>query len=539
LSLATLTARHVGKAFGAHVVLDDVNLTVAPGDRIGIVAPNGTGKTTLLRILAREEKPDRGVVDLAPPDAAVGYLPQEVERSERETVRQVLQRRTGVAGAEAALDVAAHALARGEAGADDAYSAALDRYVALGAGDFDTRLEIVASDVGLPLELVDRPTAELSGGERARVALAAVLLSRFDVVLLDEPTNDLDFRGLARLERFVADLEGGAVIVSHDRDFLDRTINAVLEIDDHSHRATRYDGGWAAYLAERATARRHAQEAYADYRAKREALSGRAQREREWSHQGVKKARAGKAAEKDKFVRQYKKQQTEQLAARARRTERAMERLEVVDKPWEGWELRLDLASAGRSGDVVVRLVDAVVERGSFRLGPLSVEIGWGERIATLGPNGSGKSTLLGAILGRVPLAGGARWVGPSVVFGELDQARGRFLGAGSLGTAFEEATGLQRTDTRTLLAKFGLESGHVERSAATLSPGERTRAALALLTAAGTNCLVLDEPTNHLDLPAIEQLEQALATWEGTLLLVTHDRAFLDAVEIDRVVSL
>ncbi|HZB73036.1 MAG TPA: ATP-binding cassette domain-containing protein, partial [Acidimicrobiales bacterium] len=215
------------------------------------------------------------------------------------------------------------------------------------------------------------------------------------------------------------------------------------------------------------------------------------------------------------------------------------ERLDVVDKPWEGWELQLTIATAPRSGDVVARLSGAVVERGSFHLGPLDVEIGWAERVAVLGPNGSGKTTLLRALLGDLPLAAGEHWVGPGVVVGELDQTRRTFESDRPLLDAFVDASGLRPQESRSLLAKFGLTTEHVARSASSLSPGERTRAVLGLLMARGVNCLVLDEPTNHLDLPAIEQLEAALEGYDGTLLLVTHDRQLLDSVRLDRTIEL
>jgi ATPase subunit of ABC transporter with duplicated ATPase domains len=280
-------------------------------------------------------------------------------------------------------------------------------------------------------------------------------------------------------------------------------------------------------------ARRHAEERHEEYVSRRDALAARSQREREWAHRGMRAA--ARSDEPDKFIRQYKKAQTEQLAARAKRTERMMDRLEVVEKPWQGWDLRLELATTERSGDVVAALDGVVVDRGGFRLGPVDLEIRWADRVAIVGANGSGKSTLLGAMLGRLPIAGGRMRIGPSVVFGELDQARARFDAGSRLGDAFEDASGFNRTEARTLLAKFGLEADHVSRDVETLSPGERTRAALAFLQAIGTNCLVLDEPTNHLDLPAIEQLEQALTTWDGTLLVVTHDRAFLEHLDLDR----
>ncbi|WP_250280815.1 ATP-binding cassette domain-containing protein, partial [Frankia sp. CiP1_Cm_nod2] len=227
---------------------------------------------------------------------------------------------------------------------------------------------------------------------------------------------------------------------------------------------------------------------------------------------------------------------SEKQAAKARQTERMIERLEVVAEPRKEWELRMTIGAAPRSGAVVATLRDAVVQRGPFTLGPVNLHVDWADRIVLTGPNGAGKTTLLAAMLGRVPLAAGAATLGPGVVVGEVDQARGLFAGADSpldiLGRFRPE---MSTADARTLLAKFALGADHVGRAAATLSPGERTRAALALLQARGVNLLILDEPTNHLDLPAIEQLESALHGYPGTLVLVTHDRQMLAAVDVTR----
>ena len=261
----------------------------------------------------------------------------------------------------------------------------------------------------------------------------------------------------------------------------------------------------------------------------------RAQRQRQWSVQG--KAKLKKSGETDKFIREFRRNSSEHVAAKAKITDRALARLEAnaVEKPWEGWALRMEIASAPRSGAVVARLAGAVVRRGDFTLGPVDLLVEYGERVAILGANGSGKTTLLDTVLGRLPLDAGERHLGPGVIVGELDQARVAFAGAAPLLDRFEQASGLLRRDARSLLAKFGLGPEHVVRAAGSLSPGERTRASLALLGARGVNCLVLDEPTNHLDLPAIEQLESALENYEGTLLLVTHDRTLLDAIRLTR----
>ncbi len=531
---AVLVARDLAAGHGGRALFAGLDLVVAPGDVVGLVGANGAGKSTLLRLLAGLAEPERGTVALNPPSATVGYLPQEPERREGEPVRAFLARRTGVADAQRELDAAAAALARGDGGADDAYALAWDRWLGLGAADLDERAEAVAADLGLGVDL-DALVTSLSGGQAARVSLASLLLSRYDAFLLDEPTNDLDLDGLERLERFVAGLREGVVVVSHDREFLVRTVTRVVELERAQQRVRVYGGGYDAYLEEREVARRHAREAYEEYEGTRVALVERGRTQRSWSDAGIRTAKR-KVPDNDKIGRRSRIEASEQLASKVRQTERRIERLEVVEEPRKEWELRLQIAAAPRSGDVVATLSGAVVRRGGFALGPVDLRIDVGDRVAVTGANGSGKSTLLAALLGRAELADGTASLGSGVVVGEVDQAREAFLGDAPLVEAFAaQVSSWEVAAVRTLLAKFGLGADHVVRPAATLSPGERTRAALALLQARGVNLLVLDEPTNHLDLPAIEQLEDALAAYEGTLLLVTHDRRLLDAVSTTR----
>jgi ATPase subunit of ABC transporter with duplicated ATPase domains len=375
----------------------------------------------------------------------------------------------------------------------------------------------------------------LSGGQAARAGMASLLLSRYDIFLLDEPTNDLDLAGLDRLEQFVTGLRAGTVLVSHDREFLTRTVTKVLELDLVQQRINLYGGGYGAYLEERERVRRHAREQFDEYADKKDDLLERARMQRAWMEKGVRNARR-KAPDNDKIAKSHRGETSEKQAAKARQTERMIERLDVVEEPRKEWELRMEIAAAPRAGAIVATLRNAVVRRGSFTLGPVDLQIDWADRVAITGANGSGKSTLLAALLGRLPLDAGSAALGSGVVVGEVDQARELFVGGEPLITAFG-ATVPEMTDpeVRTLLAKFGLRAAHVLRPADTLSPGERTRAALALLQARGVNLLVLDEPTNHLDLPAIEQLETALAAYPGTLLLVTHDRRMLSAVQTTR----
>jgi ATPase subunit of ABC transporter with duplicated ATPase domains len=536
---APLRARGVTVTRGPVVVLDGIDLTIAEHDTIGLIGPNGVGKTTLLRTLAGQIAPDRGVVERTPPTATVGYLPQERTRG-HELVTDYLHRRTGATEASAGLEAATAALAAGESGADTRYDAALTRWLSLGVADLPGRLGEVWSELSLQPELLEQPTSSLSGGEAARVGLAALLLSRFDVYLLDEPTNDLDLDGLAMLERWIGELRAGVVLVSHDRTFLARTVDSVFEIDEFTHTATRFTGGWQAYLDERAAAERHAWERFEEYDAQKSSLAQRAQREREWATQG--QAKLKRSGENDKNIRAFRLNQTEQLAGKAARTEKAIDRLDAVDKPRVPWQLRLDIPTAARSGDVVARLSGVTVAvAADFTLGPIDLLVTAGERVALVGVNGSGKTTLLNTMLGRIEPTTGTAQLGRSVIVGEIGQARDQLVATGdvTLLRAFQDVTGLESNDARTLLAKFGLVADHVLRTPVTLSPGERTRASLAVLMARQTNLLVLDEPTNHLDLPAIEQLEIALDAFGGTVVLVTHDRSLLERVTLTRRIQL
>jgi ATPase subunit of ABC transporter with duplicated ATPase domains len=538
---ATLVAKDLGAGHGDRALFSGLDLVIGPEDVTGLVGANGAGKSTLLRLLAGLDVAEHGSLSLRPASANVGYLAQEVERRQGETVQAFLARRTGVAAAHEAMDRTAQILAEAPAGGDpaagDAYAVALERWLALGGADLDERSLTIGQELGLGASL-QTPMTALSGGQAARAGLASLLLSRYDIFLLDEPTNDLDLDGLDRLEGFVkgAHRQGSPlVVVSHDREFLSRVVTRVVEIDRAQHQVRVFGGGYDAYLAERDVARQHARDSYEEYADTRASLEARARTQRAWMEKGVRNARR-KATDNDKFVRKFRAESSEKQAAKARQTDKMIERLEEVDEPRKEWQLRMSIAQAPRSGAVVASLRNALVRRGSFTLGPVSLQIDWADRVAITGANGSGKSTLLAALLGRIALDEGGSSLGPGVVIGEVDQARQAFERPGAFLDVFRQSLPtLEPAEIRTLLAKFGLGAREVDRPTTSLSPGERTRAALALLQAKGVNLLVLDEPTNHLDLPAIEQLESALETFDGTLLLVTHDRRMLEAVSITR----
>ncbi|MFL6267631.1 MAG: ABC-F family ATP-binding cassette domain-containing protein [Actinomycetes bacterium] len=539
-----LAARSLTVVLGAQVVLDSVDLVVDGTSRIGVLGRNGAGKSTLLRCLAGLEVPTAGTVERSPPGLNVGYLAQEPDPLGEENTAAYLRRRTGLAAAEAAMGAALRAVGDHPGSLElEAYDDALARFLALGGDDHDTRAPRVLADVGLDPAVLQRPLARLSGGQRVKAGLAAILLARFDVLLLDEPTNNLDFDGLARLERFLATGERppggpggpvagpsvGVLLVSHDRAFLSATTTRIAELDLHSRRLAEYGGGYDAYVEER---RRRREQAYADHdeaRAERSRLEEAARQKREWAAS----RRGERRTDNDKALAGRRKERATAGATRAKAIERRLERLGDPGKPWEGWDLRLSLQAGRRSGEVVARLAGATVRRGGFRLGPVDLELRWRDRLALTGPNGAGKSTLLGLLTGELRPEEGTVRLGAGVVVGHLGQDR--TPGPGTLLETVRERTELSVEQARSLLAKFDLGPEHLSRPEAALSPGERSRAGLAMLVALGTNLLLLDEPTNHLDLDAIEELEQALGGYDGTLVVVSHDRRLLAGLRLDR----
>ena len=411
--------------------------------------------------------------------------------------------------------------------------------MALGGADLDARAAAVAADLGLPAAALDREVATLSGGQAARAQLAALLLARFDVFLLDEPTNDLDLDGLDRLERFVLGLDAPLMVVSHDRAFLERTITAVAEIDDHAHSLTRYEGGWLAYLDERALTRQHAEQAYRVYTDKRGSPDragphpaavgqpGRAPGEAVGRDRQVHpppqhaelRARGGQGQDHRQGARPPRRgrqavggvgpapHHRRRRPRRRRRGPRWPERASVERRP---------------------RALEPARARGVHARGPVSLEVALGRparrrRAATA----RASRPCSAALFGRLPLASGSP-VGRAQRGGGRDQpgaatcSRGRRRCSPA---SMPPPASTTAPTARSALAKFGLAAEHVERPPESLSPGERTRATLAVLQVRGVNVLVLDEPTNHLDLEAVEQLEQAIEGFGGTLVLVTHDR--------------
>jgi ATPase subunit of ABC transporter with duplicated ATPase domains len=532
-----LVVHGVHKRFPDGEALLDVSFSLARDEKVGLVGENGSGKSTLLRILAGLESPDSGSVRLEA-GAQAGYLPQQLEPQSATTVGDYL-----ASGQAAWLDARRdleRSLARLSADVSedmlDSYAEHLERFEALGGYAFEQHIAEIMAGLGLDTIPLERRVGELSGGEKTRVGLGALLLSGANLWLLDEPTNYLDVPALLWLEAFVQKAAQSAIIVSHDREFLDRTVTSILFIDAETHGLSVYPGGYSAFLEAR---EREREQRWADYRDQQEriekierdvrALKQRAQRTEQGTiHFHYRKIAKGVAR---------------RATVQQRRLERGIASEEHIERP--AYDRRMHLGSLVESGMAGQRMVLAAdnircVLGGRRVLDGVSVTLRGGDRVALVGPNGSGKTTLLDVLAGARDCKGAVR-SGSCANIGYLRQEhRRQDLPAGEqVLDAMRRESGGEEAALRAVLDQFLFTGEDVHKRVRNLSYGERVRLELALLVGRGANVLLLDEPTNHLDLPAIDRLREAIAAYRGPLIVSSHDRAFLRGIGIGAVWTL
>lgn len=536
-----LQVQNLHKSYGMATVLDGINFIVNGGEHVGLIGPNGSGKTTLLRIITAREEPDEGAVVLQPRELRVGYLAQSFEQAAGMTVGDAMsQAQLPLVEAERALQRAADALSNG-GDLDEAmraYEEANARYEALGGWEREHQVEAVLE--GLRLSDISRDTKVeiLSGGQKTRLGLALLLLQEPGLLLLDEPTNHLDVEALEWLEGFVQGYKGSVLAVSHDREFLDRTVTRVLYLDPETHTAKSYTGNYSDFEAEREREREaHVETWY------------RQQEYIEHTRQDIQsKKSSALSLERSTTPRQpglrvSARKKAALAKSRERKLDRYMEADERVEKPKSQWLLKLDFGPVPAGGRSVLRVEDvafayptegADATPGSqatllpMLLEGVSFDVQYRDRVALMGPNGEGKTTLLRLIEGALQPVAGQIKLGAAVRLGVLSQ-EGETLDLGKtvLDTALGERS-MSESEIRAFLHMFLFEGDDVFRKVGECSLGERTRLQLALLVLRGCNVLLLDEPLNHLDIDGRRHFEDALDKYEGTVIAVAHDRAFL-----------
>lgn len=522
-----LQVRNITKWFGDVRVLDRINFALNRGERAGLIGPNGSGKSTLLKIIVGEIEPDQGHVQLAPAGVRLGYLPQALELPHDASVGDVLTAAHGERlSAEAQLVALAERIATAHNGELAEALAEYDRALArVEAGGRRRQADAAAVMAGLGLADVEpeRPVRGLSGGQKTRLGLARLLLSEPDLLVLDEPTNHLDITALAWLEEFISGYAGAALIVSHDRAFLDRTVTTVLALDDVTHTLREYPGTYTDYAL---AVDRDLEKQWAAYQEQQERIQRLTASIRKLS---------GKAQNiENETVHFHWRRIAKDLARRAvvqkRRLERMIESEDLVDKPGLTWKMKLEFPDMPRSGQDVLTITDLRVGYGERRvLDEVNVHLRFGDRAALIGANGSGKTTLLRCITGQLaPWTGEVR-LGRGVRMGYLAQEQETLDFAETPLALIRGAAPLNETEARSFLHYFLFAGDEVFVPVGRLSFGERSRLALALLAVRGCNFLLLDEPINHLDIPSRESFERAMARFEGSVLAVVHDRYFIE----------
>ena len=528
-----LTAHHLYKSYNLNTILEDVSFSVNPGQRAGLIGPNGCGKTTLLRILAGEDTADQGHVALTPGDLRIGYLPQSLEIDPRQSLGNVLQSARGdprKAEAEVARLAAELADDPQKTGLASAYDLALERLQDSQPGIFGETAIILGA---LGMDGIDegQPVGQLSGGQKTRLSLALVLLSNPQILLLDEPTNHLDIPMLEWLEDWLANYPGAALIVSHDRTFLDRTVTRILDMDPETHTLREYTGNYSAYLEQYLSKKTRQMGAFKDQEYEIRRMRQDIQRTKQ---QAARVEQTTTSREPN--VRRYAKKVAKKALSREKKLERFLESDERLEKPKASWQMKLDFGSPPGEGekqhlgqDVFSCQELAVGYAGHAPLlENLNLRVQVKQRIAFTGANGSGKTTLLRTITGQLPPLDGNVRLSASVKLGYMSQEQENVDPDLDAVETIRRTAPLNETEARSFLHYFLFSGDDALRPVGQLSYGERTRLMLAKLVAEGCTLLLLDEPINHLDIPSRARFEQALALFEGTVLAVVHDRYFI-----------
>ena len=527
-----LTAHHIYKTYGIQPILQDVSFRISKDERVGLIGPNGSGKTTLMRILAGLERPDSGAVVLTRPNLRIGYLAQGMDFDDGQTLQAALQLAPG-SPAELEAEVASLASALSASPNDSRlqhrYDLALRQLSATGE-----QPSAILGPLGLAEIPQDTPVRFLSGGQKTRLMLARVLLEEPHLLLLDEPTNHLDIEMLEWLESWLGRFQGAALIVSHDRAFLDNTVTSILELGPSTHRIKSYPGNYADYLEQKLTEREKQAQAYQDQQDEIAQLRAAAAHIRGQT----KMKRGGKADSGDKFAKGFfGNRATKNIAGRAKHIEARIEKLlteDRIEKPKQNWQMKLDFgAPAHQSRDVLVT-ENLSIGYDKPLLTDLNLFMRAGQRVALTGPNGTGKTTLIRTIAGKLEPLSGSLKLGVTVKPGYMTQEQELLNPDLNALQTVQRIAPFNETEARNFLHYFLFKGDDSLRPTSDLSYGERARLQLGLLVAQGCTFLLLDEPINHLDIPSRARFEEALANFKGTILAVVHDRYFIERFASD-----
>ena len=492
--------KEISKSYGSLTTLSGVTCFLGSGQKVALIGSNGAGKSTLLKIIAGIEEPDDGKIEIAS-SVSVGYLPQEIGLVREETIENFLKKFVGINDVEDC--------------------------------SFNHKMKTILTGFGLRDVPLNKRINFLSGGQKSKILLTGILLKGVDVLLLDEPTNNLDLPALIWLEEFLINSRAACLIVSHDQKFLDKVVSKVFELNKETHEFSVYAGGYSDYLEIKMKEIRRQKELYHFQQEELERLRKSISSKKSWAMRGAKQT----VSDKDKYCRGMRRDRAGKSAKNAKSIEKRIKQMDIVEKPKERPPLSISLRPQKSEGkhSIVLKNVVAGYKDG-FRIGPINLEIPYASRVGIFGQNGAGKSTLLKTIAGDIKPLDGEIAIGPSLIIGNLMQGHENLVLKQTPLQFLSEKTKLSEQAIYNLLSKFFFEDRELKRPIQELSPGCCARLVLAFFVAISANILLLDEPTNHLDIEVNEALREVLSNYSGTVVVISHDRYFLEQINLTDV---
>lgn len=530
-----LELKEVSKSFCGKVILSNISFTVDYGEKAGIIGSNGVGKSTLLKIIARQLHQDSGEINTNTLES-IGYLKQEFEIPEESlSVTSFIKWYIGIDKLEKRLNELQEELEKNESNIEE-FCAVQEKYIRLDGYNFDYKLDNILNGLGILPVVRNKKIKDLSGGQKSKIILAAVLLKGADLLLLDEPTNNLDIKSIEWLEGYLKSVNMPCLIVSHDRRFLNAVTTKTLEINFFDRTLSSYPGNYAQYREFKEAKEKRQLELYEAQQEKKKELQDSIRQKKDWASKGRKQG----VKDNDKYTRGYERDRSSGLASKARKIEKQIEKLDKIERPRVKKKLKININFSKIKGSTMIYAKELICGYpNGFKTSPITFDVKFGEKVIIVGENGSGKSTFIKTLFSNLEKISGTMDIGTGLNIGyisqdtkiDTDQDLEQFIIE-----SIDEEKLEDKSKVYTTLAQFNFTYEERQKKYAMLSPGERTRARLVIFSLLDINVLVFDEPTNHLDIEALEALEEVISSFDGTVIAISHDREFIGRVHPDKI---
>ena len=533
-----LRVNSISKAYKGKTVLNKIEFTLNSGEKIGLVGSNGVGKSTLLRIISGIEKADEGIIEIDNPEF-IGYLRQEFKiEEENETITSFIKKEIGIDAIEEELKVLEETMGE-DIEKIEKYCELQEKYSLLDGYNFDYKLDTILNGLGLGKEFKNKKISELSGGQKNKVMLALVLLKGAELILLDEPTNNLDLKSIKWLENYLSTLDVPCLIVSHDRRFLNKVTTKTIEIDEFERTCKEYPGNYSDYVEFKRKEEEKQLVLYSSQQEEIKTLQDSVKQKKDWASKGRKQG----VKDNDKYTRGYERDRSSGLASKAKQIEKQIQQMEKVERPKTRNKLQIKINTSKMKGSTNIAFRDLICgyDKG-FQTEPISFDCNFGQKIVIIGDNGSGKTTFLKTLMKEQKPISGNIDIGSALKIGYIAQDTKENTDL-PIDEYIKESIDYENLQDKsmiyTVMKQFNFSYDDRGKKYSELSPGERTRIHLAIFSMLDINTLILDEPTNHLDIEALEALEEVLENFEGTVIAISHDREFIEKICPDKILEM